>query len=65
MAEIDINPNATGMTVFEMLEQAERDIAAVYNFGLFDIKDEIDRNHIKKGYETLNEAMNVLRKDRR
>ena len=50
----DINLDETPATTRrELLEQAYKELGAVVWYGLQDIKDNIDRDHLKKAHDLL------------
>lgn len=52
MPDIDLDA-APATTRRELLEQAHKELGAVVWFGLDDITDKIDRDHLKRAHDLL------------
>lgn len=52
MPDIDLN-EAPATTRRELLDQAYNELGAVVWYGLDDIEDKIDREHLKKAHDLL------------
>lgn len=56
MTDINLD-EAPKITRRELLEQAYSELGAVVWYGLHDIKDKIDRDHLKKAHQLLTIAL--------
>ncbi len=56
MTDINLD-EAPDTTRRELLDQAYRELGAVVRYGLHDIKDKIDRDHLKKAHQLMTIAL--------